>query len=221
MVDLWILVQQRPASLHGCYVAVPSCAALSPEHKQFFQHSKSRMVWSSLSYESQPSCCHVIPAHYLQDCTNGVQVCARLRTRPFKGCAVHTPDQAQLWSADQWCNCATYIHLTLRIYQLPFISANCVGWSSILTEWQWHKHVTWACVPAAETNDNFVEDALHKLTFWLTQHTHIHFMALWTLSGITQLSWYQSESEFYWSKRQWVALASAGPYENLHLITHR
>jgi len=39
-------------------------------------------------------------------------------------------------------------------------------------------------------------------------------MALWTLSGITQVSQYQNQSGFYWSKRQWVAVASAG----LHLV---
>jgi len=43
-------------------------------------------------------------------------------------------------------------------------------------------------------------------------HTHIRFMALWTLSWITRVSRYQNQSGFYWSKRQWVAVASAGPY---------
>ena len=27
----------------------------------------------------------------------------------------------------------------------------------------------------------------------------------------------QNQSGFYWSKRQWVAVASAGPYASLHL----
>jgi len=40
-------------------------------------------------------------------------------------------------------------------------------------------------------------------------HTH-RFTALWTLSGITWVSRYQNQSGFYWSMRQWVALASAG-----------
>ena len=35
------------------------------------------------------------------------------------------------------------------------------------------------------------------------------------LSRTTRLSW------FYWSKRQWVAVASAGPYASLHLAPDR
>jgi len=46
-------------------------------------------------------------------------------------------------------------------------------------------------------------------------HTHIRFIALWTLSGITRVSQYQNQPGFYWSKRQWVAVVSAGPYANL------
>jgi len=41
-----------------------------------------------------------------------------------------------------------------------------------------------------------------------------------TLSRTTRVSWYQkgkNQSGFYWSKRQWVAVASAGPYARLHL----
>jgi len=48
--------------------------------------------------------------------------------------------------------------------------------------------------------------------------TYVHFAALWTLSGIPQVSQYQNQSGFYWSKRQWVAVASAGPYAILHLV---
>ena len=39
------------------------------------------------------------------------------------------------------------------------------------------------------------------------------------LSGTTQVSWYQSG--FYWSKRQWMAVASAEPYASLHLALDR
>jgi len=42
-------------------------------------------------------------------------------------------------------------------------------------------------------------------------------MALLALSRITQVSWYQNQLEFYWSNRQWVAVASSGPYANLHI----
>ena len=44
------------------------------------------------------------------------------------------------------------------------------------------------------------------------------------LSGTTQVSQYQkgkNQSGFYWSKRQWVAVASAGPYASLHLAPGR
>jgi len=51
-----------------------------------------------------------------------------------------------------------------------------------------------------------------------------YFMAPWVLSGTTQVSQYQKGKTreekpiwIYWSKREWVAVASAGPYANLHL----
>ena len=43
-------------------------------------------------------------------------------------------------------------------------------------------------------------------------------------SGTTQVSWYQkskNQSGFYWSKRQWLAVASAGQYKSLHLAPDR
>jgi len=47
--------------------------------------------------------------------------------------------------------------------------------------------------------------------FGQKKHTH-PFYGLWTSSRITWLSQYQNQSGFYW-----VAVASAGPYANLHL----
>ena len=44
------------------------------------------------------------------------------------------------------------------------------------------------------------------------------------LSGTTQVSRYQkgkNQSGFYWSKRQWVAVVSAGSYASLHLAPDR
>ena len=44
------------------------------------------------------------------------------------------------------------------------------------------------------------------------------------LSGTTRVSRYQkgkNQSGFYWSKRQWVAVASAGLYASLHLAPDR
>jgi len=55
-------------------------------------------------------------------------------------------------------------------------------------------------------------------------HTHNRFTAVWILSGTTRVSWHQKGKTrnvkpiwVYWSKRQWVAVVSAGPYANLHL----
>jgi len=55
-------------------------------------------------------------------------------------------------------------------------------------------------------------------------HTHTHLTALF--SGTTQVSQYQTgktnlDFRFYWRKRQWVAVASAGPYASLHLAPDR
>ena len=49
-------------------------------------------------------------------------------------------------------------------------------------------------------------------------HTHTHTFNV-PFSGTTQVGQYQKskKSGFYWSKRQWVAVASAGPYASLHL----
>jgi len=56
-----------------------------------------------------------------------------------------------------------------------------------------------------------------------TTHTHTHpFNG--PFSGTTQVSRYQkgkTKSGFYWSKRQWVAVASAGPYARLHCAPDR
>ena len=50
---------------------------------------------------------------------------------------------------------------------------------------------------------------LTELIFMPVAHTHTHLTALFPFSG------------FYWSKRQWVAVASAGPYASLHLAAER
>ena len=60
-------------------------------------------------------------------------------------------------------------------------------------------------------------------------HWHIHSVIHThpfngPLSGTTQVSRYQkgkNQSGFYWSERQWVAMASAGPYASLHLAPDR
>ena len=58
---------------------------------------------------------------------------------------------------------------------------------------------------------------------YLSTHTHTHpFNG--PFSGTTRVGRYQKgkkQSGFYWSKRQWVAMASAGPYASLHLAPDR
>jgi len=65
----------------------------------------------------------------------------------------------------------------------------------------------------------FLSTVCMSLERYYGTHTypHIHFMALLALSGIIQVSRYQNQSGFCWSKRQWVAVASSGPYANLHI----
>jgi len=71
--------------------------------------------------------------------------------------------------------------------------------------------------------DDILPGCFHRVCAAHT-HTHNHFTALWTLSGTTWVSQYQKDETMkvkpvwiYWSKRQWVAVASTGPYANLHL----
>ena len=61
-----------------------------------------------------------------------------------------------------------------------------------------------------------------QLTICRQTHTHTRLTAFF--SGTTHVSRYQkgkNQSGFYWSKRQWVAVASAGPYASLHLAPDR
>ena len=57
------------------------------------------------------------------------------------------------------------------------------------------------------------------MTQW--SHTHTRLMALFPgLPGWAGTR-RQNQSGFYWSKRQWVAVASTGPYTSLHLAPER
>ena len=56
------------------------------------------------------------------------------------------------------------------------------------------------------------------------QHTHTHTPVLWPFVRDypgEPVRKRKNRSGFYWSKRQWVAMASAGPYASLHLAPDR
>ena len=59
--------------------------------------------------------------------------------------------------------------------------------------------------------------------WWQTPHVCTTHPFNGPLSRTTRVSRYQkvNQSGFYWSKRQWVAVASAGPYASLHLAPDR
>jgi len=52
----------------------------------------------------------------------------------------------------------------------------------------------------------------------ITQNTYTSILRPCRLCPMSR---YQNQSEFYWSNEQWVAVASAGPYANLHLAPDR
>ena len=51
-------------------------------------------------------------------------------------------------------------------------------------------------------------------------HTHTRLTGVWDYPG-EPVPERQNQSGFYWSKRQWEAVASAGPYASLHLAADR
>ena len=66
----------------------------------------------------------------------------------------------------------------------------------------------------------------HYYYHYYYYHYYNCFTAPWTLSGTTQVSWYQKSKTrkvkpiwIYW--REWVVVASSGPYVNLHLAQVR
>ena len=66
-------------------------------------------------------------------------------------------------------------------------------------------------------------DRRQNFLYFLHTDTHTHSFN-GPFSGTTQVSRYQigkNLSGFYWSKRQWVAVASAGPCASLHLASDR
>ena len=83
--------------------------------------------------------------------------------------------------------------------------------------------------------DKFKYTALTKFQYWstkrhwllssyvntITRHTHTHLFN-GPFPGLPRwASTRKVKPGFYWSKRQWVAVASAGPYARLHLAPDR
>ena len=83
-----------------------------------------------------------------------------------------------------------------------------------------------------QSNNQFLLDLIFSCNWLLLAlhsyhhtHTHTHTHPFnGPLSGTTQVSRYQkgkTNLDFYWSERQWVAVASAGPYASPHRAPDR
>jgi len=80
-------------------------------------------------------------------------------------------------------------------------------------------------LPTRHTTTETLHDWMHRGTDLTTfkqvltysQHTHTHTC----LTALFPVPERQNQSGFYWSKRQWVAVSSAGPYASLHLAPDR
>ena len=68
-------------------------------------------------------------------------------------------------------------------------------------------HLTWNKI-----NGSY---SVYFILFQLCRRSHTHTRLMALCPGLPWVSRYQ-KSGFYWSKRQWVAVASAGPYASLH-----
>ena len=79
-------------------------------------------------------------------------------------------------------------------------------------------HVNWITVlPATIREISLVTEAL--INFTRIYYTHL--MALFRDCPDEPVPEKLNQCGFYWSKRQWVAEASGGPYASLHLTPHR
>ena len=111
-----------------------------------------------------------------------------------------------------WCHCHSLSLASVKsTLVLPFwywLSWVCVCVSTWFVTVKLQKHVT---------EKNMISVVINN-TLHTNTHTHTHTFN-GPLSRTTWVSRYQKG--FYWSKRQWVAVASAGPYANLHLAPDR
>jgi len=94
---------------------------------------------------------------------------------------------------------------------MQYVDGACDSWQDVRTD--------------AESLSQIVAWIVPRLTVLQHTHTHTHthtsILRPSGLSEITRVSWYQNQSGFYWSQRQWVVMASVGPYANLHLTPDR
>jgi len=74
-----------------------------------------------------------------------------------------------------------------------------------------------AVLPWTTTLARLTPNPLYLLTYYYYYYYYSLFMAVWILFGTTRVGRYQKPIWSSWNKRQWVAVASAGPYANLHL----
>ena len=119
----------------------------------------------------------------------------------------------------------------------PVCLSECVGHNHVPCKsgctnqdvvWLWHGWVQgtmcWVGGGSAEGTGGFVGILRPVAKYVVYQaYTHTHpFNG--PFSGTTRVSRYQkgkTNLDFLWSKRQWVAVASAGPYASLHLTPDR
>ena len=61
----------------------------------------------------------------------------------------------------------------------------------------------------------------HTVSSSMSNHSHPYYSPLSFVRDYLGEPEPEHQSGFYWSKRQWVEVASAGPYTNLHLASYR
>jgi len=121
-----------------------------------------------------------------------------------------------------------WLSVLSRVGTVEFWGKSPCYWKQLVWVWQWyglrsHVHI-WFW--------DFYRPPCFIVIFWimLSQRFYLSYCLLHThthpfngpFSGTTRVSRYQKgKTGFYWSKRQWVAVASAGPYASLHLAPDR
>ena len=132
------------------------------------------------------------------------------------------------WENDKAAKCElSWVVVPTDAGHANAIAARLTDWllSFVLWTKQWQQIACNVVIPFREQQKlDYHHCNVHfnvELAKWHTLHTHTHLTALFP--GL--LRWASTrkvnQSGFYWSKRQWVAVASAGPYASLHLDPDR